>query len=1044
MKNSLKLLSVILLVLLSIFSTQNSYSANEYFRSIASGNWNSNATWEMSLNNSTWVPATLTPSEVSNLITIRANNVVTVTVNVTADQLTINDSAVLVINNGVILSLFNGGGNDLTMFSGSILNGPGTVRTLGIANDINLRAGSAFNAALNVNAGITYVFDQSSPYTGNIYGDVTVDAGATLNGGTSLGRNLSLYGNVINNGILTVSSTGAFMRINGPSLTNSGTINHAGTLYFDSSTALSGAGTFTPSGSQVSGNITLGSNITYSPTSYITILPGGILNPNSNIFTITSGSMYLDDNSTISSPGTVRTQISASIYLAQLAAFNAALHVNTGDALATGLNSPWEGKIFGDVTIDSGTTLNGGNVSGRDLYIYGNVINNGRLFTSSTGGTLRIKGPSLTNNGVINPIGRIFYDTTTTLSGAGTFTPAISSITGNGNITLGSNITYSPTDYIDLFSGAILNLNGNTFTLTSRDLYLNDNSTISASGTVRTQNSVNIYLAQLASFNAALNVNTGNTLATGLYSPWEGKIFGNVTLDAGTALNGGHISGRDLFLYGNVINNGTLFASSTGATLRINGPSLTNNGLINPSGTLFFDSTTSISGSGSFTSHANLTSTADITLNSNHQMRSVTVNTGAGFDVSNQHLKLTASNPIVQNGTFAAGNSKIEYNGTALQTVSTANINYHALTINNPAGAIMSGSITMSDTLNVILGDLNLNGNNITFTPDGYLKETPGNLVFGTTGFLITTRTLGAPSSLNVAGFGAVLTTSTSLGSTIIKRGHTVQNGLNGGTSIKRYYDITPTNNSGLNATLVYKYDPSELNGKPESLLQLFKSTNSGGTWLLQNGLLNYSAKQISITGLNSFSRWSADSTAASASITIIPQAFYNASSNRLNMSDTVRGYLRNTSPPYILVDSAIEILDYIALKVAYKFDQASTGFYYIQMKHRNSIETWSKFGVNFFDDNTMNYDFAFAANQAFGDNQTQVDASPLRFAIWSGDVNQDGFIDVTDGGLIDNDAANFTTGYVPTDVNGDDIVDVEDAVFADNNGLNFVGKITP
>ena len=93
----------------------------------------------------------------------------------------------------------------------------------------------------------------------------------------------------------------------------------------------------------------------------------------------------------------------------------------------------------------------------------------------------------------------------------------------------------------------------------------------------------------------------------------------------------------------------------------------------------------------------------------------------------------------------------------------------------------------------------------------------------------------------------------------------------------------------------------------------------------------------------------------------------------------------------------------------------------------------------------TLNYDFTTAANTAFGSNQIQVDASPsVRFAFWSGDVNQDGTVDLSDGSLIDNDAANFATGYLPTDVNGDGIVDVDDAVYADNNGYNFVGKITP
>ena len=32
--------------------------------------------------------------------------------------------------------------------------------------------------------------------------------------------------------------------------------------------------------------------------------------------------------------------------------------------------------------------------------------------------------------------------------------------------------------------------------------------------------------------------------------------------------------------------------------------------------------------------------------------------------------------------------------------------------------------------------------------------------------------------------------------------------------SIKRYYNITPSNNSGLNATFVFHFDDSKLNGK--------------------------------------------------------------------------------------------------------------------------------------------------------------------------------------------------------------------------------------
>ena len=93
---------------------------------------------------------------------------------------------------------------------------------------------------------------------------------------------------------------------------------------------------------------------------------------------------------------------------------------------------------------------------------------------------------------------------------------------------------------------------------------------------------------------------------------------------------------------------------------------------------------------------------------------------------------------------------------------------------------------------------------------------------------------------------------------------------------------------------------------------------------------------------------------------------------------------------------------------------------------------------------NTINYNFSNLSNKAFGNNQLQVDASPVRFAIYSGDVNQDGTIDLTAGSQIDNDAFNFVSGYLPTDVNGDDVTDLADAVYADNNAFNFVSKITP
>ncbi|MBK6876055.1 MAG: hypothetical protein IPG99_06250 [Ignavibacteria bacterium] len=73
-----------------------------------------------------------------------------------------------------------------------------------------------------------------------------------------------------------------------------------------------------------------------------------------------------------------------------------------------------------------------------------------------------------------------------------------------------------------------------------------------------------------------------------------------------------------------------------------------------------------------------------------------------------------------------------------------------------------------------------------------------------------------------------------------------------------------------------------------------------------------------------------------------------------------------------------------------------------------------------------------------------QADASPVKYAIYSADVNQDGTVDATDVSTIDNDASNFVSGYVVTDLTGDHFVDGTDFAIADNNAANFVRTITP
>jgi hypothetical protein len=115
----------------------------------------------------------------------------------------------------------------------------------------------------------------------------------------------------------------------------------------------------------------------------------------------------------------------------------------------------------------------------------------------------------------------------------------------------------------------------------------------------------------------------------------------------------------------------------------------------------------------------------------------------------------------------------------------------------------------------------------------------------------------------------------------------------------------------------------------------------------------------------------------------------------------------------------------------------------YIQVNHRNSIETWNAFQV-VFKRFTSSCNLFIDPVAAFGNNLVHVDFSPETYAIYSGDVNQDRTVDATDVSIIDNDAANFAAGYIVTDLTGDNFVDGTDFAIADNNAANFVSAALP
>jgi len=185
-----------------------------------------------------------------------------------------------------------------------------------------------------------------------------------------------------------------------------------------------------------------------------------------------------------------------------------------------------------------------------------------------------------------------------------------------------------------------------------------------------------------------------------------------------------------------------------------------------------------------------------------------------------------------------------------------------------PAAAIaQTASVEDGVTVRVQSGTTwDLEGGTMDFGAAGstaQLEEQSSGRVAG--GSLVATRSLSSPSSADPAGLGLQITASADLGDVTVTRGHAVQSAQNGNESIERLYDVSPSqNNSGLNAELTFTYNDAELNGRPESELEFFKSTDGGTSWSQEGqNSRDASANTVTLGGIESFSRWTLGSESA-------------------------------------------------------------------------------------------------------------------------------------------------------------------------------------
>lgn len=400
----------------------------------------------------------------------------------------------------------------------------------------------------------------------------------------------------------------------------------------------------------------------------------------------------------------------------------------------------------------------------------------------------------------------------------------------------------------------------------------------------------------------------------------------------------------------------------------------------------------------------------------------------------------------------------LQFNGSTPQSIGgTGTLNFGSLVkfkLNNAAGLMLYKDLVLQDSVTITNGLLDLREskltlgatakinpglsatNMITATDTGEIrKEFSAN---GTFVFPVGGNGIYAPVSLTLNANGGL--SSAYIGVRPASNKH-VANYANT-DYLNRSWEITGSGITSPDYSATFTYGSSDVAGNESNL---FSGFWDGSKWTLGSAVNNIS-HQFSFNNLTSFGGFSAASSdfvggASLLNIKTALQGYYNENMGVMNSSDTVKAYLTATVAPYAVQDSSSAVLEASNLTALFRFRNITPGSYNVYLRHRNSIETWLASAIACEKGTYTSIDATVDSSVVFGNNLVKVGSI---WCIYSGDVNQDGFVDFSDLTLIDNDAYVFTSGYVQTDLNGDEFVDFSDLTLCDNNAYNFVGVIRP
>jgi choice-of-anchor B domain-containing protein len=181
----------------------------------------------------------------------------------------------------------------------------------------------------------------------------------------------------------------------------------------------------------------------------------------------------------------------------------------------------------------------------------------------------------------------------------------------------------------------------------------------------------------------------------------------------------------------------------------------------------------------------------------------------------------------------------------------------------------------------------------------------------------------------------------------------------------------------------------------------------------------------------------------AANTVGLMSQGMFVNSNPYWSLNDTIRFYLYRSDFPNIVVDSSKCVISDQPYIYDMIFNNAASGSYYLVVKHRNSLETWSDSPINYVRGSAFFKNF-ISPGASYGDNMVLLTPEENWRGLYSGDVNQDNVIDLKDILQVYNSASVFENGYVISDLTGDLLVDLNDVLITYNNSNNFVARKAP